>query len=74
MGLGPIPWMACYQYGLAHRLDDDMLTVFPRIIMRMDEAYLDWTAREMERKSGAATKGKQQQQTPKPGVEKVPKS
>lgn len=53
MGPGPIPWTACYQYGLAHELDRDMLMVFPRIIMRMDQAYLDWAAREMERKSKA---------------------
>jgi len=53
LGVGPIPWTACYQYGLAHNLDCDMLVVFPRIMMRMDEAYLDWSAREMERKSKA---------------------
>lgn len=55
MTLGPIPWTAAYQYGLAHGLDRDMLIVFPRIIARMDEAFLDWTAREMERKSKAKT-------------------
>lgn len=68
MGVGPIPWTASYQYGLAHGLDRDMLLVFPRIIMRMDQAYLDWTAQEMERKSKA--------KPTKPGtktVEKGPK-
>jgi len=53
MAAGPIPWTAAYQYGLAHGLDRDMLIVFPRVISEMDAKFLDWSAREMERKSKA---------------------
>ena len=50
MGIGPIPWDRILLYAQWQGLDPDLTEALTVIIRCMDDVYLEWHAKDQERK------------------------